>query len=226
MKMLILFITLFCIISCQSDGVENDTDTTSNDSRSENKVGDNSEYDVPPTNCFFNQLSEQFNFKLNVNYITPDSATIYVTPISKNSNQIDDSIFIESEYVWLPPMYGECFDIRSFSTGFNSDKEVMDNCPGIFIVADFNFDKKDDFAVAVDNGGNGGYIYAFYLQTKNGAFKIDKFLTEEVLRFPVSFDSKSQTILTSVHANAYQNCETVYKISRGNWKVISRKLIE
>ncbi len=229
MKIVVLFFGLCTLFSCQSKEYEgNSTKVTKQRAEGiqEKKEIDDSIYEVPPTNCFFNQLSDQFNFTLQVNYINADSATLYVTPIVKTGSLSVDSIFIESEYAMLPPMYGKCDDIRSFSTGYNKDKEVVDNCPGVFIVADFNFDKRDDFAVAVDNGGNGGYIYAFYLQTKNGAFKIDKFLSEEVLRFPVSMNPISKTITTSVHANAYQNCETVYKITGGKWKVVSRKFVE
>ena len=160
-----------------------------------------------------------------MNYITEDSAVIIVTTLNKKTDEIIDSIIVKSEYLMLPPMYGNCDDVRSYCTGFNKNKEVVDNCPGDFIVADFNFDGLDDFAVAVDNGGNGGYIYAFYIQNNSGRFLNDKYLTEEMLRFPVSFDKTNRTLMTSVHANVNQNNETVYQFSGGKWKRISSKLV-
>lgn len=183
------------------------------------------QFDVPTTDCYFNQLSKQFNFRLNVRYHREDSAIIYVTTLHKKTDELIDSILIKSEYLMYPPMRGNCEDVRSYSTGHNEYKAIVDNSYGIFVVADFNFDQKDDFAVAVDNGGNGGYIYAFYLQTKNGGFVIDEFLSKEMLRFPETFDKNKQSLMTSVHANVEQNCETVYQLSGNTWKQTSQKLV-
>lgn len=178
------------------------------------------------TNCHFDQLSKQFDIKLNVNFIYEDSAIINVVIIDKKTNKTIDSISIFSEYLMLPWMYGGCENVMSVSTGYNKEKEVEDNSPGDLIIADFNFDGLDDFAVAIDNGGNGGYIYEFYLQHKKGNFVIDKFLSEEMLRFPVKFDKKRKTLITSVHANAYENCETEYHLKGNIWCQISKKFVK
>ena len=178
------------------------------------------------TNCHFDQLSKQFDVKLNVNFIYEDSAKINVIIIDKKTNNTIDSINIYSEYLMLPWMFGSCENVMSLTTGFNKEKEVVDNSPGDLIVADFNFDGLDDFAVAIDNGGNGGYIYQFYLQHTKGKFVIDKFLSEEMLRFPVTFDKKLQTLMTSVHANAYENCEIVYQLTGNDWRQISKKFVK
>lgn len=228
MKIIQILYGLLCICSCEMSEENHvvSRENQQNQTTSEEKKTNFQSIEGISTNCYFDQLSNKFNFRLIVNYVSEDSAIIIVTTSNKRTDDIVDSIMIQSEYLMLPPMYGDCKDVRSYSTGFNKNKEVVDNCPGDFIVADFNFDGLEDFAVAVDNGGNGGYIYSFYNQNKMGRFENDQFLTEEMQRFPVLFDEKRQKLMTSVHANAYQNCETVYQLSSGGWKQISKTFRE
>jgi hypothetical protein len=177
-------------------------------------------------NCYFNQLSDQFNVTLNGNYISEDTSYLFVVINEKLTKKRTDSIQVSGRWLIVPPMYANCEDVRSYTTGVNVHKEVFDNCPGDFIVADFNFDGLDDFAVAVDNGGNGGYIYSYYLQKRNKRFELDQFLSGTMERFPVSFNEKEKTLTTSVHANAYENCETIYQLKSGNWKETNRKFVK
>lgn len=228
MKLLPILLILLCICSCDMSESKHVCKREKQPLQSKTSLQEsnkNSFKDLT-TECYFDQLSSQFNFRLFVNYITEDSAVLTVTTSNKHVDKIIDSIIINSEYIMLPPMNGDCKDVRSYSTGFNQNKEIVDNSPGDFIVADFNFDGLDDFAVAVNIGGNGGYIYAFYIQNKKGKFLIDTFLSDKMLRFPVLFDKKKRTLMTSVHANTYQNCETKFQLTNGKWKVISSKLVD
>jgi hypothetical protein len=179
-----------------------------------------------PINCYYDKLSKQFNSTIEINQINEDSSKIFIKIFDKDSKKMIDNIDIQTQWLIIPPMFANCQNVRSLSTGVNTDKEVIDNEHGDFIVADFNFDDLDDFAIAVDFGGNGGTIYSFYLQRANGKFELDQFLTETMLRFPVAFDRKEKTLTTSVHANAYENSETVYQLRNGKWKMIEEKFVK
>lgn len=176
--------------------------------------------------CYYDKLSNQFNVSVEVNQINEDSSKISIAIFEKTSKKIIDRIDVNSQWLIIPPMFSDCQNVRSFSTGLNADKEIIDNEFGDFIVSDFNFDNLDDFAIAIDFGGNGGTIYSFYIQKANGKFELEKFLSEKMLRFPVSFDRKNETLTTSVHADAYGNSETVFQLRNGKWKQISEKYVK
>jgi len=115
----------------------------------------------------------------------------------------------------------------SYRTGFNINRQIVDNDHGDIIVADLNFDGKDDLAIKWEEGGNGGPLYNYYLQDKNGKFIIDDFLSKEMIFFPMEINAKKQTLTTLVHASAYSVSETVYKLDPGSgkWKQISHRFI-
>lgn len=182
--------------------------------------------ETQPLNCYFDKLSKQFNTKLEITRITEDSTQIIIEIFDKVSKNRMDKIIVETEWLMIPPMFENCDNVRSFTTGVNTEKEVIDNEHGDFIIADFNFDNLDDLAIAVDFGGNGGTIYSFYLQETNEKFRLDQYLSETMQRFPVAFDRKKKTLTTSVHANAYGNTETIYQFKNGQWKIIHQKFVQ
>jgi hypothetical protein len=118
-----------------------------------------------------------------------------------------------------------CDFVRSYATGFNKGNEVVDNDFGDLIIADLNFDGKDDFALKKDSGGNGGPVYNFYVQN-NGKFILDKFLTEQMEFFPTRINKNNKTLTTFVHANAYQLGEHTYRFAANKWKETKHKLIK
>ncbi|HEY0462436.1 MAG TPA: hypothetical protein VGC97_25100 [Pyrinomonadaceae bacterium] len=107
--------------------------------------------------------------------------------------------------------FTDCSAARSLITGKNEDLEVEDNDFGDFIVADFNFDNREDFAVKQDSGGNGGAVYEYFTQNNSGKFEKDSFLTEKMVYFPSTFDARRKRLITYVHADAAGFNENVFK---------------
>lgn len=231
MRPILIIFSIIFLFSCESKSEVNSKldETTSKKSDTANIGNLNSENGQTKNHsivCYFNKLSNQFDASVVVNQISEDSSKIFIKVFDKDSKKMIDYIDIESRWLIMPPMFADCQNVRSLSTGVNVNKEVIDNEHGDFIIADFNFDDLDDFAIAVDFGGNGGTIYSFYVQRVNGKFELDQFLTETMLRFPIAFDRKKKTLTTSVHASAYENCETVYQLWKGEWKEIEEKFVK
>lgn len=115
---------------------------------------------------------------------------------------------------------------KSYLTGVNTKKKVVDNYNGDFVVADFNFDSKNDFAIINDMGGTGGPFYSFYIQNDNSKFELNKFLQDSVTYFPSKIDKNKRMLITYVHAGVCFIGEHKYKLEKGEWKEISKKLID
>lgn len=115
----------------------------------------------------------------------------------------------------------------SYTTGFNKNRKIADNDYGDLVVADFNFDGREDLAVKKEEGGNGGPLYNYYLQDKDAKFVINDFLSNEMTFFPAEINAKRRTLMTLVHANAYQVSETIYRLDfkSAKWKQISQRFI-
>lgn len=119
-------------------------------------------------------------------------------------------------------------DSRSYTTGFNISKNVADYDFGDIVIADLNFDGEEDLAVKFDSGGNGGPLYNFYLQDKNGYFKIDHFLTDTMLSFPQYIDKTHKILTTKIHANVHQENEASFKYNPNSkkWKFLKSVLVD
>ena len=97
----------------------------------------------------FVDLSYFHNFKVTFYEHSRNRETIrhYWTILiyDKKMNLLDS--IVQSAYVFSADFVN--FEgSRSYITGVNKNMEVIDNNYGSFIVADFNFDKKNDFAGA------------------------------------------------------------------------------
>ena len=135
--------------------------------------------------------------------------------IKYNTNDLFDETFANCEFV------------RSYITGKNKDVEDTDNDYGDIVIADFNFDGKDDIALTNATGGNGGPLYNFYLQNNQGKFVLDNYLTDTMEFFPNEINKNKKTLVTLVHASAVDLCESTYKYNSVNrkWKEIKRRLV-
>ncbi len=204
-----LFIVLFAVIcgnSCNTFNSNNidviDSNSTVTD-KSENQLATNQQN---MERCFFDNLSNQFNFKINSN----DKKMYEVIIYNKSKNEIVQSI--NSEYT-----LGDC-GVRSYVTGFQKDNEIIDGDYGDLIVDDFNFDGLDDIAIKNDFG-NSGAFYNFYMQSKGNEFILDKFLTDEVSHYPL-FDKKKKAIILANMVGASHINERYFKYSSNGWILI------
>ena len=85
---------------------------------------------------------------------------------------------------------------RSFITGFNKNAPCVDGEWGDIIVADFNFDGKEDFAIRKRQSPMDAPIEPvdFYIQNDKGQFIKDSYLSSEFDILPDKIDARNHTI--------------------------------
>jgi len=163
--------------------------------------------------CIHTNLSRHFDFKINILRNSDTSGYTHGAKIDlliyNKQKALHQKVSLECQFLF-DDAYGQCDKVRSYVTGQNVNKEALDNDYGDLIVADLNFDGKEDFAIKDDSGGNGGPFYKFYIQQKDHSFKEDNFLSEKVGHFPAEMYPDLKTIVTHVHANVREHGESTY----------------
>ncbi|UPT66511.1 MAG: hypothetical protein M0D57_18955 [Sphingobacteriales bacterium JAD_PAG50586_3] len=117
-------------------------------------------------------------------------------------------------------------DARSYITGKDKNKGMVDNYAGDFVVADLNFDGREDFAIPTHSGASVGPYSTFFVQGNDGKFTKDAFLTDSVEFFPNKIYPEKRMLLTLVHATAYSVGEHKYVLNnKGQWHQISHRFL-
>jgi hypothetical protein len=103
--------------------------------------------------------------------------------------------------------------------------KAVENDYGDIVVADFNFDNKEDFAVKSEEGGNGGPLYNFYIQTNDRKFVLENYLSNTMQWFPFEIDKAEMTLATYVRSNSSEDEKVVYKydVEKREWKIMKRQ---
>ncbi|MEC4003617.1 hypothetical protein OX283_003010 [Flavobacterium sp. SUN052] len=175
--------------------------------------------------CSYKKLSKEFDFTITLNSKKLDSIQVLIKITNKVSQKIQ-ALKIETEGLYIDS-FNDCKNVKSYSTKINSELPTGDeNDSGNFIVADFNFDGMEDLAIKRDVGGNGGPLYAYFLQAKDKKFYESLYLSNTVEFFPIEINSTKKTITTFLHANAYQKNRRIFKYNQKakKWKLIYDKL--
>jgi hypothetical protein len=157
------------------------------------------------TTCTYKGLSDSFDFRVKRTIISKfdtnyndyhNSNRIRISVINKNTHTvIDQNIWdIKDGYLW-EKNFTDPENARSFITGKNKNKDVRDSYYGDFVVGDFNFDEKEDFALVDNLPADAGPSYHFYLQAENKKFVLDKFLTDSLPVFPAKIDKKHKRLV-------------------------------
>jgi len=169
--------------------------------------------------CVYSNLSKSYSFSASFR----DS---FVT-LTIHNNKTGKKQVITFQAEFLIDEFADCNAVRSYTTGYNKNALVADNDYGSLIVADFNFDGREDIAIKNDSGGNGGPLYNYYLQNAKGNFVINDFLTNTVQFFPSDINAVNKQLITIVHANTMQLSEITYKLNtaNGQWKEINQRFI-
>jgi hypothetical protein len=187
---------------------------------------------TPPTRtCTHKDLSAYFTLETaiksfnNSSNNSHDAATVAITITEKSDNKLTQLIRFPTGPLFSAA-YRDCNAVRSYSTGKNRDAEATDNDYGDLIVADFNFDGREDFAAKNDSGGNAGPLYNYYIQQTSGQFSLDTFLTQEMQFFPADINKTRRTLTTRVHAGADGLGETVFQLTKaGRWAQRSHRIL-
>ena len=179
----------------------------------------------------YTKLSDKYLFKVNtVKATTRDNAdkiSKLVLSISDQNNKLLQQITVTPEYLYSTT-FKSGDQSRSYITGKNVKAEHMDNDFGDLIIADLNFDGKEDIALKYDSGGNGGPLYNFYVWQPSGLFVKDNFLADNMQFFPADINSKDKTLTITVHASAFDNNKTTFKYNTQtkHWAIIKSTLIK
>lgn len=173
---------------------------------------------ITTNKCNQTNLSKQFDLLTDFKRYSDtaeqhDSCLVMVFVKSKSTSEIIDSFSVTSLF-YYSDMFTSCDSMTSYTTGYKSNRKVVDNYFGDIVVADLNFDGNDDIAVVTDCSSNGGPFYAYYIQTKENKFVQDRFLTDSMVFFPSKRNIKDKTLTTYVHAGACAIGEHIYKLDR------------
>lgn len=177
--------------------------------------------------CSHDDLSTQFSFITSLTRVTSDSCIVSIIIIDKTSGLEHQQITYSSIFLH-DTTFKDCNFARSYSTHKNDTLAAYDNLFGDMIIADFNFDGKEDFAIIKESGGNGGPLNNFFVQNADSKFILDKFLSDSVEFYPSKIDKNKRTITTYVHAGACLISENIfsYNSKTKNWRIKGRKLID
>lgn len=173
----------------------------------------------------YNQLSDTFKFVVKSyrqlyngesgNYAPIDSLMLLI--YSKNSNQLIK--MIKTDVGMIFDDYYSSHKSRSYSTGYNQHEEVLENYYGDLVVADLNFDGKEDVAFLYERA-NGGEIYEYYVQTGT-TFKREPYLSDSITYFPHNINPQNKTLTTLTRLGAFYVAEATYRLKKNKWTQIN-----
>jgi len=192
---------------------------------------------IQAQNCIHSNLSYKFNYELGIKktvYIDTfiesprvRNVVAHLKIYNKSDKKIHQVLNINLPDLHLDS-FNNCDSVRSYITGYGKNKEVDDYDFGDFIVADLNFDGKEDFAIKCHYTVDGGPDYMFYIQHSDGNFRLNNFLTTHMGGFPKYFDAKRKTLTTQLHANVSQEAKKKFKYNprTHKWKLIKWVMID
>lgn len=183
----------------------------------------------------YTQISNEFDFKAIFEWHfteTEDFRDLTLYVIDKSNKRAVDTILLNTSYWFFGILQEQDTTpyrtnvVSSFSTKVNIEGISYEH-PADIVIADFNFDGKDDIAIANEISMS-GERYIYYIQQANQQFVIDTFLTNLMEFFPEEINSKNRTLITRVHVGAC--CESVweYKLNkkRTKWHRKNHKWID
>ncbi|HLP10716.1 MAG TPA: hypothetical protein VK177_02230 [Flavobacteriales bacterium] len=173
----------------------------------------------------YNQLSDTFKFVVKSyrqlykgesgNYAPIDSLILFI--YSKYSHQLIKVIKTDVGVIFDD--YYSSAKSRSYSTGYNQNQQVLENYYGDLVVADLNFDGKEDVAFLYERA-NGGEIYEYYVQTGT-TFKREPYLSDSITYFPHSINAQNKTLTTLTRSGAFYIAEATYRLKKNKWTQIN-----
>jgi hypothetical protein len=181
--------------------------------------------------CTHPDLSDAFIFQTETTRFKQtdevlDSCMVTIKISHQQTGELTQTIRYTSSY-FFGAVFKNCGSVRSYSTGKRWANPATDYDYGDLIVADFNFDGKDDFAAKNDSGGNGGPLYNYYLQGSQGKFVLNRFLTQRLQGFPTVIDKhhKTLTLVRESYATSFHRSEQVFRFDarHNRWEQIAKQ---
>ncbi len=208
-----LFLTIITLCSCKDENTNKKLSPIKDNKTKTNPINNTNKLEsIDTTTCLHTESSSHFKFETYIERHKNnlfDSCITIITPILKNDKTHKQKITIKSDY-YFSDVFMNCNNVRSYSTNINDTVTAMDNDYGDFVVADFNFDNRDDFAIKVNSGGNGGPEYDYYLQTPTKNFIRSDYLSDSMTFFPSDINIENKNLTTLVHADANHLGKHIY----------------
>jgi hypothetical protein len=112
--------------------------------------------------CTYDNLSKKYNFQ-----ITANEEKINITVSSKFDGKVTQKMVLPANAGGI--LKAPCRS-RSYSTGYHADDVAIDGNYGDIVVADLNFNGREDIAIASGFTKGFGQLYTYYLQAEDGKF--------------------------------------------------------
>ena len=146
----------------------------------------------------YSQLSKIYDYSITFNEMQEgvNNSNVSVAIIRKTDKKVIQTIV--SSYQG----FGFNCSSRSYITGYNKDTLTYDGDWANIVVADFNFDGKEDIAVKTGAAANGTEYFDFYIQNNNGQFIKDDFLSANIKATVHTIDYKNHVLITAAPAGA------------------------
>jgi hypothetical protein len=122
---------------------------------------------------------------IETDYKRTNIESIKVFVLRKSDSYMLQVIDIEYDGSSFPEQFTDPKDSRSSITGARYKSVAVDADYGDFVIDDFNFDGKEDFAVKIEVGGRLGPSYKFYISSKDSSFVENEFLSKQVQFMPI-----------------------------------------
>jgi hypothetical protein len=173
-------------------------------------------------------LSKEFDIELNFQWSGQqqydDTSQVRLHLWDKSGSRILDSILLTTGY-YFNSVFTDSNKVSSYSTKVHFEEEGWDNHFGDIVIADINFDGKDDIAIMKDGASNGGATYIFYTQEEKCSFSLNSYLTDTMRSFPSKIDKANRQLTTLVRASAVSVGEHVYQLKGSKWFEKSHRFI-
>lgn len=163
-------------------------------------------------------IKQNLSFDFSVIERDKDNRPLKVEIDIKNNDQVIQKINYTPGF-WLDKDF-KINQKKYFGTNLSLE-EGIENYHN-FIIADFNFDGLEDFAILYDSGGNGGSFYSYYFQNEIGKFNLDKNFPLNEGYFPKEINKNNKTITISNPIGCCKMETTIFQL-KNNWKMISSK---
>lgn len=209
MKKSVMLVLLISSLSCRNHS-NNDIGKELNNNSFEKKVEEDKSY--------FNDLDFVVSLIKTDEDDRPSKFKIRITRENKTSQDI-----IYSPGIW--PAINDSINLTRIDY-FNSDNEIKEGIENYhdFIVADFNFDNLKDFAILYDYGGNGGPIYSYFFQNKDGKFTEDEKFPLNKGFFPKTMDKTNKRLTIIRPQGCCKTNTTIFQLKDNKWKIVSSVL--
>jgi len=175
--------------------------------------------------CLHTNLSNKFDYKIDVTKSLDSGHVSYSKVILSVYNKKNKKLMqkinvgnINSNLLY--DAFQNCKNVRSYITGYNEDKIPSDYDYGDFVVADLNFDGKEDFVINGGYSADAGPNYIFYFQDTQGHFRISHFLTDRMGSFPTHLNIEKKTLVHTYILGKYQGEKTFkYNAQTKKWRL-------